>query len=255
MGSFAPPPRPAPPMGAREVTWRSLLAFTLMELLVTIGIIGLLAGLILGSIANAKTKALRVVCVSNMKQIGLGMNLFIDEHGQNLPGPCYQGVSRRYFTVTRDFIRFGGGREVGPTELIGYLAPYMGMSPAPPSPLRATGTVAVCPGFMAKAPQPAPDPRYEGYSYFCVKRFTNSPGNIVTNPFGYLDGNFTVTDKPMQLGAINDPSARWAIMDADKTSIGYGPWHTNLPRRKVHGSVWNRLYFDGHIGTAKRMNE
>lgn len=239
-----------------EMLTAGVIAFTLMELLVTIGIIGILAGLILGSIASAKTKALRVACVSNMKQIGLGLNLFVDEHGQNLPGPCFQGVSQRYSAVNRNFSRFGGpSAELGPIELIGYLAPYLGLPAAPPAPQKAKGMVAICPGFVAKAPSPPPDPRYEGYSYFCVRRFTNAPGNIVTNPFGYLDGNFMVTDKPMQLGAINEPSARWAIMDADKSSIGYGPWHTNLPRRKVHGSVWNRLYFDGHVGTAKRMNE
>lgn len=65
---------------------RSYAAFTLIELLVVIAIIAILAAILFPVFAQAREKARQTACLSNMKQIGLGLTMYATDQDETMPG-------------------------------------------------------------------------------------------------------------------------------------------------------------------------
>ena len=67
---------------SRARRWR---AFTLIELLVVIAIISILAALLVPAVKKAQFAALNALCISNMRQIGVGMSVYMNDRNMYFP--------------------------------------------------------------------------------------------------------------------------------------------------------------------------
>jgi prepilin-type N-terminal cleavage/methylation domain-containing protein len=218
--------------------------FTLTELLVVIAIIGILAALILTALARAKRQTDTASCTSNLKQCALAVQLYSDDHGDQLPGPVWQGFYEDY--DNQDKVR-----------LPYYIASYAGLpNPAPDA---QHMPVAHCPAAgrvweNASSDTPLMD-LDRPLSYIVSVQITNVNSGVVTRPFGYPHNNPVyneVEEDPKKLRDIANPSLSWAMTDADQRNAApQASYYSFLPATPAHGDFRQQLFFDWHVDKVK----
>ncbi|HEX8341739.1 MAG TPA: hypothetical protein VF624_12590 [Tepidisphaeraceae bacterium] len=117
----------APPAAAK--------GFSLVELLVVIGTIALLIAVLMPAYSQARAQSKAVVCLSNMRQIGIGVTMYANAHGGRFPKNSHAGSEQSWLD---SLYRFG----VTPAAR---LCPADDREPAPAATSYATNNYTVAP--------------------------------------------------------------------------------------------------------------
>jgi prepilin-type processing-associated H-X9-DG protein len=179
-------------------------AFTLVELLVVIGIIALLIGILMPALARARSSAREVQCESNLRQLGLGLQMYCDANQGLMPADSNNGSKSNPV----DYIQVGKSPTVyltltwsGPEMWFNAIPPMINQQPyynlisaAPagggaPVPTLGNSSVFVCPSCtaMVVASGETKNVTVSNNSYFLIwgdsnGRGTGAVGTVVQYP-------------------------------------------------------------------------
>ncbi len=86
---------------------RHRMGFTLIELLIVIAIIAILAAILFPVFAQAREKARQTTCLSNLRQLGVGLTMYMQDHDEK----CFFFAHDRDLSRTRPTAPIGATRE------------------------------------------------------------------------------------------------------------------------------------------------
>jgi prepilin-type processing-associated H-X9-DG protein len=221
---------------------KSETAFTVVELMVVVGVLAILAALLLPALARAKEKSYRTQCGNNLKQIAVAFHLYASDHDDRLPGPAWLGFYENYDNQDTARLPF-------------YLATYLGL-PAPGSTPQYMA-LARCPSAARHWSAPEPGTPLMGLnmplSYMANPVVTNINSGVVTRPFGYPNSSPSTNtyEAPKRFSEIYNPALSWALTDVDQQNgFPAALYYWYQPINPVHGNVRNQLFFDSHVAAT-----
>jgi prepilin-type processing-associated H-X9-DG protein/prepilin-type N-terminal cleavage/methylation domain-containing protein len=222
-------------------------AFTLVELLVVVGIIAVLIAILMPALTRAREQANRVACASNLRGIGHAMALYTQQYGYYPGGHIRPGSFYAWPVRLRPFL--GGDRRV-------FYCPSQDercrWTDDAPGPVDRASAYFVRIGYE-------PGERLIGwYTYFSYGY--NSWGSR-GDPYFYARGLGDVVDPSLRgtqagqspelkASRVRMPAEMIAI--ADSTADGRNdalikPQGANLKPGRIHGGGANVLFCDGHV--------
>ena len=231
--------------------------FTLIELLIVIAVIALLATLLLPAAARAKAASQSAVCKSNLRQIGLGLHLYVDDFSYFPGSPPHTAENQ---TIGQWYVVTGTVRD----RAILQIAPFVGAGRYENDSFvgRPENSVLVCPArktakwkiLSLHGASPGANPAPFGYGYNALGTVWRPPMQL---PLGlapiYLADLTLVRVKP---AGVRSPAAMVAWADSEgEFGQNITPYHggiqpSGLSDRHLQGA--NAVFVDGHAEYKRR---
>ena len=212
------------------------MAFTLIELLVVIAIIAILAAMLLPALANAKGKALRVQCLSNLKQQAIANNLYWSDNGNKLfsnptgpPDPVWT------------YANYGGKQGTEYPGQLRVMNQYVSVSVNVGTNTGGAALVFRCPADNGTLPGGAwPQRKPTIYDCFGTSYVYNSDANHNSAKEGLVGKTVDQVKNPAKILLVEDNTAAAYFENSNPFEISY--WHD-----KKRLGYCGAAFVDGHV--------